>query len=136
MRIYHWINAVALTVLILTGYLIGSPNRTFYAAKRTSSTGLAGCGSFTFCAYHLRVQLRLRGLLGICGEQVCEVDEVLPVEEGQRQEIVDVLKTDIFQTKVHGAITTGHNSLAAFIYFFTFLAFWRRRSRASRFIRA
>ena len=36
---------------------------------------------------------------------------------------MDVLKTDVFQVKLHGAISTGHNALAAFIYFFTFLAF-------------
>ncbi len=34
-----------------------------------------------------------------------------------------MIKTDVLQTKLHGAISTGHNSLAAFIYFFTFLAF-------------
>jgi len=34
-----------------------------------------------------------------------------------------VIKTDVLQTKLHGAISTGHNSLAAFIHFLTFLAF-------------
>jgi len=32
-RVYHWINAVALVLLCVTGYLIGSPIRAFYAAE-------------------------------------------------------------------------------------------------------
>ena len=45
------------------------------------------------------------------------------MKRSQRQEIVDVVKTDVLQTKMHGAISTGHNSLAALIYFLTFMAF-------------
>ena len=43
-----------------------------------------------------------------------------------------MIKTDVLQTKMHGEISTGHNSLAAFIYFLTFLAFCSRPSPASR----
>ncbi len=32
-RVYHWINAVALVLLCVTGYLIGAPLRVFYAAE-------------------------------------------------------------------------------------------------------
>jgi len=32
-RVYHWINAVALVALCVTGYLIGAPIRLFYAAE-------------------------------------------------------------------------------------------------------
>ena len=32
-RAYHWINAIALVVLCVTGYLIGAPLRAFYAAE-------------------------------------------------------------------------------------------------------
>jgi Ni/Fe-hydrogenase 1 B-type cytochrome subunit len=32
-RVYHWINAVALVGLCITGYLIGAPIRAFYAAE-------------------------------------------------------------------------------------------------------
>ena len=32
-RVYHWINAVALVLLCVTGYLIGAPIRAFYAAE-------------------------------------------------------------------------------------------------------
>ena len=32
-RVYHWINAVALVLLCVTGYLIGAPIRAFYASE-------------------------------------------------------------------------------------------------------
>ena len=32
-RAYHWINAIALVLLCVTGYLIGAPIRAFYAAE-------------------------------------------------------------------------------------------------------
>jgi hypothetical protein len=32
-RVYHWINAIALVALCVTGYLIGAPIRAFYAAE-------------------------------------------------------------------------------------------------------
>ena len=32
-RVYHWINAVALVALCVTGYMIGAPIRMFYAAE-------------------------------------------------------------------------------------------------------
>ncbi len=31
-RAYHWINAIALVALCITGYLIGAPIRAFYAS--------------------------------------------------------------------------------------------------------
>ena len=41
----------------------------------------------------------------------------------QLGEIVDVIQADVFETKMHGPISAGHNALAGLIYFFTFLAF-------------
>ena len=46
-----------------------------------------------------------------------------PFKKSQQQEIVEVIKADVLETKLHGPISTGHNALAGLIYFFTFLAF-------------
>ena len=32
-RMYHWINAIVVILLIGTGYMIGNPQNTFYAAE-------------------------------------------------------------------------------------------------------
>ncbi len=50
-RVYHWINAVALVVLCVTGYLIGTPICAVFMRRRlTSSIGSVGCGSSTLPA--------------------------------------------------------------------------------------
>ncbi len=60
---------------------------------------------------------------GLVGNKYAKWSNFLPLKRWQRQEIADVIKTDVLQVKMRGQISTGHNSLAAFIYFFIFLAF-------------
>ena len=60
---------------------------------------------------------------GFVGNKYARWNNFFPLTRRQRQEIVSVIKTDVLQTQMHGEISTGHNSLAAFIYFLTFLAF-------------
>ena len=60
---------------------------------------------------------------GFVGNQYSSWRAFFPFKRSQRQEIVDVIKADVLETKMHGPISTGHNSLAGLIYFFTFLAF-------------
>src|ERR1035441_1069158 len=60
---------------------------------------------------------------GFVGNRYSHWNTFFPLMKWQRQEIVEVVKVDVLQTQVHGRIQTGHNSLAALIYFFTFLAF-------------
>ena len=57
---------------------------------------------------------------GFVGNKYAKWNNFFPITKKQQQEIVDVIKTDVLQTKMHGAISTGHNSLAAFIYFLHF----------------
>jgi Ni/Fe-hydrogenase 1 B-type cytochrome subunit len=60
---------------------------------------------------------------GFVGNKYARWNNFFPVTKAQQQEIADVIKTDVLQVKMHGEISTGHNSLAALIYFLTFLAF-------------
>ncbi len=75
------------------------------------------------CAYIYVFNFLARIYWGFVGNKYAKWNNFFPLTKAQRQEIVDVIKTDVLQTKLHGAISTGHNSLAAFIYFLTFLAF-------------
>lgn len=123
-RMYHWINAVVLVALIVTGYLIGAPLRIFYAGEAYQ---LYWFGTVRFihflCAYVYVFNFAFRIYWGFVGNKYAKWTNFFPLKKWQREEIVDVIKTDVLQTKLHGAISTGHNSLAAFIYFLTFLAF-------------
>ena len=123
-RAYHWINAIAMVALIITGYLIGAPIRAFYANEAYQQYWF-GTVRFVhfFCAYVYVFNFLARLYWGFVGNQYAKWNNFFPLTKAQRREIVDVVKTDVLQTKLHGAISTGHNSLAAFIYFLTFLAF-------------
>ncbi len=123
-RAYHWINAITLVALCITGYLIGAPIRAFYASEAYQQYWF-GWVRFIhfFCAYVYVFNFAARIYWGFVGNKYARWNNFFPLTKAQRQEIVDVIKTDVLQTKMHGAISTGHNSLAAFIYFLTFLAF-------------
>ncbi len=123
-RAYHWINAITLTALCITGYLIGAPIRAFYASEAYQQYWFGWVRFIHFaCAYIYVFNFLARIYWGFVGNKYAKWNNFFPLTRKQRQEIVDVVKTDILQTRLHGAISTGHNSLAAFIYFLTFLAF-------------
>ena len=123
-RVYHWINAVALVVLCVTGYLIGAPLRAFYAAEAYQQYWFGWVRFLHFLAAFIYVfNFAARIYWGFVGNKYAKWNNFFPITKKQRQEIVDVIKTDVLQMKMHGEISTGHNSLAAFIYFLTFLAF-------------
>ena len=123
-RVYHWINAVALVVLCVTGYLIGAPIRAFYAAEAYQQYWFGWVRFLHFLAAFIYVfNFAARIYWGFVGNKYAKWNNFFPITKKQRQEIVDVVKTDVLQVKMHGEISTGHNSLAAFIYFLTFLAF-------------
>lgn len=123
-RLYHWVNAVALVMLIITGYLIGAPQRIFYASEAYQLYWFGWVRFLHFLAAYVYVfNFAFRIYWGFVGNKYARWNNYFPLTRKQRAEIVDVVKTDVLQTKLHGAISTGHNSLAAFIYFLTFLAF-------------
>jgi Ni/Fe-hydrogenase 1 B-type cytochrome subunit len=123
-RVYHWINAVALVVLCITGYLIGAPLRAFYAAEAYQQYWFGWVRFLHFLAAFIYVfNFAARLYWGFAGNKYSSWRAFFPFKRSQRQEIVDVIKADVFETKMHGPISTGHNSLAGLIYFFTFLAF-------------
>ena len=123
-RAYHWINAITLTLLIITGYLIGAPIRAFAAVEAYQQYWFGWIRFIHFAsAYVYAFNFLARIYWGFVGNKYARWNNFFPLTRKQRREIVDVVKTDVLQTKMHGEISTGHNSLAAFIYFLTFLAF-------------
>jgi Ni/Fe-hydrogenase 1 B-type cytochrome subunit len=123
-RAYHWINAITLTLLIITGYLIGAPIRAFSAVEAYQRYWFGWIRFIHFASAYIYVfNFLARIYWGFVGNKYAKWNNFFPLTRKQRQEIIDVVKTDVLQTKLHGAISTGHNSLAAFIYFLTFLAF-------------
>jgi Ni/Fe-hydrogenase 1 B-type cytochrome subunit len=104
--------------------MIGHPVRISYASEAYQQYWFGWTRFIHFAAAYVYVfNFGARIYWGFVGNKYAKWTNFFPVTRKQQQEIADVIKTDVLQVKMHGEISTGHNSLAAFIYFLTFLAF-------------
>ena len=115
-RVYHWINAVVLVTLLVTGYLIGAPSSPFYAAEAYQQYWFGWVRFIHFVAAFVYVFNFLARLYwGFVGNKYARWYAFFPLKRKQQLEIVDVIKADVLETKLHGPISTGHNALAGVI---------------------
>jgi hypothetical protein len=112
-RVYHWINAVALVVLCVTGYLIGAPLRAFYAAEAYQQYWFGWVRFLHFLAAFVYVfNFAARLYWGFVGNKYSHWNAFFPLKKSQQQEIVDVIKADVLETKMlHGAQRAGRPDL-------------------------
>ena len=123
-RFYHWVNALCVVVLIATGYLIGTPQSIFYASEAYQQYWFGTVRFIHFvAAFVFFFTFLVRIYWGFVGNRFARWTYFIPFRREQVDEAVDVLKVDILQTKVGEYISLGHNALAGFIYFLSFLAF-------------
>ena len=123
-RFYHWVNAICVVVLIATGYLIGNPQAIFYASEAYQQYWFGTVRFLHFVtAFVFFFTFLFRIYWGFVGNAFARWTNFIPFKRAQVEEIGEVLKVDVLQTKLRGDISMGHNSLAGFIYFLSFLAF-------------
>ena len=120
-RIWHWINALAITVLALTGYFIGSPLPT--QPGEASANFLMGYIRFAHFAagYVLAVGLLGRTYWAIVGNHHArELYWVPLLTKAYWVEVLGMLKWYAFVSPRPGRYV-GHNPLARFAMFFGYL---------------
>lgn len=123
-RFYHWINFLAVLTLAITGYIIGSP-----PAVQSGSEASFGYwfGTVRFlhflAAFIFFFNFLFRLYWGFVGNNFADWKNFIPHRKEQLKEIIDVLRVDILQLRVKPLKSIGHNALAGFTYFLTFLAF-------------
>ncbi len=123
-RMYHWLNALCVVALIVTGYLIGRPVSIAYSAEAYQQYWFGTLRFIHFVAAFLFFfNFMFRIYWGFVGNRYAKWTNFIPTKPGQVREMVDILRVDILQTKLRGMISIGHNSLAGAIYFLSFLAF-------------
>jgi Ni/Fe-hydrogenase 1 B-type cytochrome subunit len=123
-RFYHWINAITVLVLAGTGITIGRP----------LSIQVMGDASFSYwfgtvrfihfvAAFVFFFNFLFRIYWGFVGNEFARWSNFIPHKKAQLREAMAVLKVDILQAEAEPLPSIGHNSVAGFTYFLTFLAF-------------
>jgi len=127
-RLYHWVNALCVVVLAATGYLIGRPIPVAFSGEAWASYWF-GWVRFLHFAFAFVFFFNFLGRLywGFAGNRYARWDNFLPLTPAllrrQWREAVEVLKVDVLQARVRPMASIGHNALAGWTYFLTFLAF-------------
>ncbi len=124
-RAFHWINAIAITTLGVTGLLIGKPFSVSYAQEASFQYWFGTVRFVHFVAgYTFLFNMLVRTYWGFVGNKYARWDTFIPTKRAAFQEIIEVLKIDILQIRGGGKIHIGHNHLAGLIYFFTTFIFF------------
>lgn len=120
-RIWHWINALAISVLCLTGYFIGSPLPTMPGeASQHFLMGYIRFAHFS-AAYIFAIGLLGRIYWAFVGNPHARELFTLPItQRAYWQEVLTMIKWYAFLTPRPGRYV-GHNPIARFAMFFVFL---------------
>jgi Ni/Fe-hydrogenase 1 B-type cytochrome subunit len=124
-RAFHWINALAITTLGITGIIIGKPFSVSYTHEASFQYWFGTVRFIHFTAgYVFLFNMLVRTYWGFAGNKFARWSTFIPTTRAAFQEIVEVLKIDILQVGVKGSIHIGHNRLAGLIYFITTFIFF------------
>ncbi len=123
-RFYHWINALCILVLAVTGIIIAHPPALTRATEASFSYWF-GVNRFIHfvTAYVFLFNFAFRIYWGFVGNRYADWKNFLPWRRAQLREVVSVLKVDILQSRGTPVHAVGHNSVAYFTYFVMFLVF-------------
>lgn len=127
-RIYHWVNALVLLLLIATGFFIASPPAILSSREATMQYTMGWFRYLHFAAAYLFFfNFLFRLYWGFVGNKYANWKQFIPTSGRFFSEMWKVFKIDILMLKKNGQqqdhLSVGHNAMAGFIYFLTFIAF-------------
>ncbi|MDR2204595.1 MAG: Ni/Fe-hydrogenase, b-type cytochrome subunit [Flavobacteriaceae bacterium] len=125
-RFFHWINALAITLLVITGLIIASPPAILTAGEASNLFLMGYVREIHFIsAYAMVAVMVMRVYWAFAGNHFANWRQFLPFTKKGRAKIWHVLKYDIFlmneKNPQSQKIPTGHNSLAAVSYLVMFV---------------
>lgn len=123
-RIFHWVNALCIVILCITGYVIGNPPAIMQSVPPSDSYWFGIVRTIHFItAYVFIVNFLFRVYWAFVGNRFARWCNYIPLKASQRRGIIETIKVDVLLSTDKPIYDIGHNSLAAFTYFFVFLAF-------------
>jgi Ni/Fe-hydrogenase 1 B-type cytochrome subunit len=127
-RLYHWVNALCILTLVGTGYIIGRPVTMPLIGEASFSYFFGWVRFIHFvAAFVFFFNFAARIYWGFVGNEYAAWHNFLPLGKGrfrkQLREVAEVLKVDVMQARSEPIESVGHNALAGWTYFISFLAF-------------
>jgi Ni/Fe-hydrogenase 1 B-type cytochrome subunit len=124
-RVFHWANALAITVLAITGFIIADPPAIMSGAEASSQFWFGTVRLIHFIsAYVFLFVMLLRIYWAFVGNRYSSWRSFLPLTQKAIQNIKHVLKVDVLlgMDKEHrlGNIAIGHNAVAGASYMVLF----------------
>ncbi|MEZ4919449.1 MAG: Ni/Fe-hydrogenase, b-type cytochrome subunit [Saprospiraceae bacterium] len=131
-RIFHWINALAILVLSVTGYIIAKPLAIQSSHEAWNSYWFGTVRAVHFASAYIFLTVMVLRLYWafFAGNQFANWKEFIPFRKKALQNMGYVLKHDIlliphkgekFSQQQLSHISIGHNSLATAAYLFLFI---------------
>jgi Ni/Fe-hydrogenase 1 B-type cytochrome subunit len=122
-RVFHWINAAAIFILIGTGFMIAYP---IVLVNRYEASAQYIFGTIRFLhfvsAYVFTINLGMRVYWAFAGNHYAQWRNFIPRKKEQLDEIIHVIKVDVLQISAEDKIAMGHNAMANLIYLIFFIA--------------
>jgi Ni/Fe-hydrogenase 1 B-type cytochrome subunit len=125
-RLFHWLNALCITVLAITGFIIANPPALMSSAEAIDSYWFGTVRAIHFItAYIFLLNAIIRVYWAFRGNFYSNWRAFIPYSKKARRNIWHVLKVDILlqneEEEVYKNISVGHNYVASFSYVILFL---------------
>ena len=116
-RWFHWINAAAIVVLGVSGFLIAHPPA-FVTSTEASAGYWFGAMRFAHFAmgYVFAANLAFRVYWSFVGNKFASWRNFFPLTRAQIRQVCEVIQVDILQSSNKPVHALGHNAVAYFTY--------------------
>ena len=116
-RWFHWINALSITALCVTGYLIAHPPAFLNSGEASGSFWFGKMRFVHFASgYVLLANFLVRIYWAFAGNKYASWRNFLPLTKAQLRQCWEVLRVDIMQSSEKPVHALGHNAVAYFTY--------------------
>jgi len=123
-RIFHWLNALVILALIITGFYIGDPLAVISSNEPATLFTMGWVKTVHFvAAYIFFFNFLFRIYWGFVGNKYADWKNFIPTNKKYFQGMWQVLKMDILMLRGKEHMAVGHNQVAGFTYFITFILF-------------